>query len=189
MLDYIISHAPNPSIDPSKPSIIPHGYGMVVSISHDFFGSLIGQTSQTSQMTILSSPPPTMPTSQNFMIPTQNFNVHWIHSSNMKDAQQPRRKERNKKNNSNSEKGNTPNTNVTVGSTKEKKKLKFPCNICNKDHLTHQFPQMDEIHIYLSQQGAPWKPIILTNPFPPQQQKMVVTNPPLPQGGTHGNPP
>jgi hypothetical protein len=47
-------------------------------------------------------------------------------------------------------KGTQQAQNNASGGTKEKK-MKFPCNICGDDHLTHQFPRMDEIHHYFSQ--------------------------------------
>jgi hypothetical protein len=44
----------------------------------------------------------------------------------------------------------------------EKKKVKFPCNICMDDHLTHQFPWIEEGRNILEQQ----QPTMLNNPFP-----------------------
>jgi len=41
-----------------------------------------------------------------------------------------------------------------MGENKEKNKLKFPCNICSGDNITHQCPQMDEIRRDLARQGA-----------------------------------
>jgi hypothetical protein len=40
------------------------------------------------------------------------------------------------------------------GAKDEKRKVKFPCNICEEYHLTHQFPRMEEAQhlIKLNQQ-------------------------------------
>jgi hypothetical protein len=43
---------------------------------------------------------------------------------------------------------------------KEKWKVKFPCNLCTDDHLTHLCPKLEEVARLLSQ-----LPIVLTNPF------------------------
>jgi hypothetical protein len=44
----------------------------------------------------------------------------------------------------------------------EKWKVKFMCNIFMNDHLTHQFPQLEESQKILAQQQV----VVLRNPFP-----------------------
>lgn len=48
---------------------------------------------------------------------------------------------------------------------------------------------MDEIHQYFAWQKATYNPIVFQNPFPPQQQQMVVTNRAPLQGGMVATPP
>jgi hypothetical protein len=66
------------------------------------------------------------------------------------------------------------------------RKLKFPCLMCGEDHYTRDCPHRDEVTKFLKGNS---QPVVLTNPFPPQQQTMVAQNPAPPQGGNTGHPP
>ena len=48
------------------------------------------------------------------------------------------------------------------GGKKDKNKLKFPCKLCQEDHLTHQFHLMEQAQKLLKTQ----KPTVLKDPFP-----------------------
>ena len=48
------------------------------------------------------------------------------------------------------------------GGKKDKKKVKFPYNLCQGYHLTHQFPLMEQAQKLLKTQ----KPAVLKDPFP-----------------------
>jgi hypothetical protein len=69
------------------------------------------------------------------------------------------------KNNKPKDNGNNErmNNNVREGK-KERRKVKFPCNICIDNHLTHLCPKLAEVASLLS-----LPPIVLTNPFPHSQ--------------------
>jgi hypothetical protein len=69
---------------------------------------------------------------------------------------------------------------------KPKWKAKYPCLICAEDHYTQDFPCRDEVNQFMK--GGP-QPVVLTNPFPPQQQQMVSQNPAPLQEGNAGHPP
>jgi hypothetical protein len=60
--------------------------------------------------------------------------------------------------------------------------VKFPCNICTHNHLTHLLSKVGGSSIFFVQWDAHQQPTILTNPFLPQGQKMVVgvLNNPIP---------
>lgn len=49
-------------------------------------------------------------------------------------------------------------------------KFKFPCKICQGDHLTHGYPRMDEVHRLLSPPSTQ-QLVVLTHPFPAQPQQ------------------
>jgi hypothetical protein len=51
---------------------------------------------------------------------------------------------------------------------KEKKKLKYLCNICMEYHATHMFPRIVEAQKILVEQ----QPVVLKNPFP-QEKNMA----------------
>ena len=48
------------------------------------------------------------------------------------------------------------------GGKKEKKKVKFPCKLCQGDHLTHPCPLMEQAQKLLQTQP----PAVLKDPFP-----------------------
>jgi hypothetical protein len=106
--------------------------------------------------------------------PTQSVDVHSMQSStNLNGNQQTRGNKRKghgnnhkggRKNNNNKPKENVTNEklNNNVGEgKKERRKVKFPCKICNDEHLTHLCPKLMEVKRLLS-----LPPIVLTNPFP-----------------------
>jgi hypothetical protein len=72
----------------------------------------------------------------------------------LKGTQQPggkNKKGKDKKGGGNNNKN--PKFDVNVGGAKkEKRKVKFPCNICSEDHLTHQCPKLEEAQCLLVQQ-------------------------------------
>jgi len=74
---------------------------------------------------------------------TQSSNVHIVKSNTLKGPQQ--HGEKNKGKGKKDSGGNEKNPNNNVEGTKdEKKKVKFPYNIFGDNHLTHQFPKMEE---------------------------------------------
>jgi hypothetical protein len=69
-----------------------------------------------------------------------------VQSTSPKDTQQPggkNKKGKDKKGGGNNNENYKSDANVG-GAKKEKKKVKFPCNICSEYHLTHEFPKMKE---------------------------------------------
>jgi hypothetical protein len=90
---------------------------------------------------------------------TQTSDVHNVKKKNPKGKQQTEGK---KKHKIKKGKGDKKDENsVGKGKTK-KRKVKFLCKICMENHLTHQCPQLEEVHKLLSQQQL----AMLTNPFP-----------------------
>jgi hypothetical protein len=82
-----------------------------------------------------------------------------VQSKNPKGNQQTdrKRKYKNKKG-----KGDKKAVNNVGEGKNENRKVKFPCKLCRDDHLTHQFPQLEESQTLLAQQEL----AVLTNPFP-----------------------
>ena len=50
---------------------------------------------------------------------------------------------------------------MLMGARKKKKKVKFPCKLCQEDHLTHLCPLMDQAQKLLKSQ----QPAVLKDPF------------------------
>jgi ribosomal protein L44E len=98
-----------------------------------------------SQNTFLASPP------------TKTSDVHIVQSTNPKATQQPEGKKKQQKKGKGDKK---PTNNVGGGNTK-KQKVRYPCNLCVEDHLTHQCPRLAEAQNFVTQQ----QPVVLTNPF------------------------
>ena len=67
------------------------------------------------------------------------------------------------------------------GGKKENKKVKFPCKLCQEDHLTHLFPFMDQAQKLLKAQ----QPAVLKDPFPQGQNSASASNV---AGGTQTGP-
>ena len=62
---------------------------------------------------------------------------------------------------------------LVVARSKQKKKVKYLCMIYAKDHYTKDCPRKDEVTWFLKGNS---QPMVLTNPFPPQQQQMIAQN-------------
>jgi hypothetical protein len=52
-------------------------------------------------------------------------------------------------------------TNNAGGGNTEKQKVRYLCNLCAENHLTHQCPQLAEAQKFVTQE----QPAVLTNPF------------------------
>ena len=58
------------------------------------------------------------------------------------------------------------------GGKKEKKKVKFPCKLCQEDHLTHLCPLMDQAQKLLKAQQL----AVLKDSFPQGQNSASTSN-------------
>ena len=117
------------------------------------------------------------------------MSINVVQASDPKGSQQSdgKKKGRNNKKKGKNGKGNANKTNERVGEgQKEKKKVKFPCKLCARDHLTHLCPKIQDAQCLLSQQGSSSSQAVLTNPFPQGQQLVVGANqnPGASSGGT-----
>ena len=89
----------------------------------------------------------------------QNANV--FAQTSQKGNQQPGgKKNKGKKGDGNQNKPKPVNN--ANGGKKEKKKVKFPCKLCQEDHLTHLCPLMDQAQKLLKAQ----QPAVLKDPSP-----------------------
>ena len=61
---------------------------------------------------------------------------------------------------------------MPMGGGKENKKVKFPYKLCQEDHLTHQFPLIDQAQKLLKNQ----QPVVLKDPFPQGKNVASVSN-------------
>ena len=78
-------------------------------------------------------------------MPSQPLTINVVQSYNPKGNQQSdgNKKGRNKKKDKDGKDNvNKPNNNVGEGKRESKKKVKFPCKLCTRDHLTHLFPKI-----------------------------------------------
>jgi len=49
---------------------------------------------------------------------------------------------------------NNPNNDIEEGKKDSKKKVKFPWKLCNGDHITHLFHNIEDAWCFLAQQGS-----------------------------------
>jgi hypothetical protein len=80
-----------------------------------------------------------------------------MQKTNPKATQHPEGKKKQRKNCKGEKK---PTDNAGEGTT-EKRKARYPCNLCTKDHPTHLCPRLAEAQKFVTQQQQ----AVLTNPF------------------------
>lgn len=75
-------------------------------------------------------------------------------------------------------KGNTNKPSEETGESEKesKNKVKFPCKLCDGDHLTHIFPKIQDAQRLLAQQGSSSSQVVLANIFPQGKQLLVDVN-------------
>jgi hypothetical protein len=103
------------------------------------------QHSAASQTTVSAAPP------------TQTSEVHSVQTTNPKANQQPEGKKKQRKKSKGDKK---PNDKAGEGTT-EKRKARYPCNLCAEDHPTHLCPRLAEAQKFVTQHQQ----AVLTNPF------------------------
>jgi hypothetical protein len=176
MLYEIFPDAPRSILDKAKKKYGPHVDGIVGSTQGNSTDLLSNQLQQLSiQQTVASQ------TSSLVVPPTQTSDVHSVQSTNPKANQQPegKKKQWNKKG-----KGEKKATNNVGGGKMEKRKSKYPCNLCTEDHLTHLCPRLAEAQKLLVQQ----QPVVLTNPFPHGKNMAQASTSSSVEGGSQGPP-
>ena len=165
-LQKILPDAPRFMADIAKPKPSPHADGIVGSI-HVNTVNLLKQLQNlslqiaSSNQAALSTPTPSQPTS-----------INVIQASNPKGNQQSdgkRKGQGKKKNQEGKGNANKLGNGAGEGRKESKKKVKFPCKLCNGDHLTHLCPKIQDAQYLLVQQGSSSSQAILTNPFPQGQ--------------------
>ena len=112
-----------------------------------------------------------MPTSQ----ATPTSEVLNIQKTSKKGGQKGKTKKEKKEKNTNAT-GNSGNNDKEEdeGDNKKKRKVKFPCKLCNDFHLTHFCPKLDEAKRLLDQKNTAQQPVVLSNPFAHPNQQMIV---------------
>jgi hypothetical protein len=123
------------------------------------------QHSAASQTTALAAPP------------TQTSEVHSVQTTNPKANQQPEGKKKQRKKSKGDKK---PNDNAGEGTT-ERKRERYPCNLCAEDHPTHICPRLAEAQKFVTQQQQ----AVLTNPF--QHGQNLTQASASTEGGSHKN--
>jgi hypothetical protein len=174
LLYEILLDAPQSILDKTRQRVGPHADGIVGSAQTNPTEQLTKKLQQlsiqhttTNQTTVLAAPP------------TQTLDVHSVQSTNPKATQQPDGKKKQRKKG----KGDKKPTNNAGGGNTEKRKSRYPCNLCAEDHPTHQCPRLAEAQKLLSQQQL----AVLTNPFQHGQNLTQAST--SAEGGSQGPPP
>jgi hypothetical protein len=131
LLYNILPDAPRSILDKNRQRVGPHADGIVGSTQTKPTEQLTKQLqnlsiqhSAASQTTALAAPP------------TQTLEVHSVQMTNPKATQQPEGKKKQHKKGKGDKK---PTDNAGEG-TMEKRKVRYPCNLCLEDHPTHLCP-------------------------------------------------
>jgi hypothetical protein len=172
LLYTILSDAPRSILDKNRQRVGPHADGIVGSAQTKPTEQLTKQLQQlsiqhpaASQTTALAAPP------------TQTSEVHSVQTTNPKANQQPEGKKKQCKKGKGDKK---PNDNAGEGTT-ERKKARYPCNLCAEDHPTHLCPRLAEAQKFVTQQQQ----AVLTNPF--QHGQNLTQASASTEGGSHEN--
>jgi hypothetical protein len=169
MLYKILPNALRSNYDP-KQNPRPHVDGIVGSVNVKSAHSVTIHLKELSLNQSVGGPSSSVSSN-----PTQSMDVHSVQSSTTPNGNQQLGRNNKKGHNNNPkggknnnkpmDNGNNEKTNKNVGEgKKERRKVKFPCNICTNDHLTHLCPKLTKFVSLLS-----LPPDVLTNPFPHNQ--------------------
>jgi hypothetical protein len=152
LLYQILPDAPRSILDKTRQRAGPHADGIVGSAQTKHAEQLTKQLQQlsiqhsaASQTTVSAAPP------------TQMSEVHFVQTTNPKANQQPEGKKKQRKKSKGDKK---PNDKAGEGTT-EKRKARYPCNLCAEDHPTHLCPRLAEAQKFVTQHQQ----AVLTNPF------------------------
>ena len=130
---------------------------------------------QLGELAIIDNPAPTTLTITSTTSSAQSIDVNLVQTS--KSNQVGGRKNCNhQKKNAPIEKCEQNAKEPNDGGNKWKKKVKFPSLACKEDHFNRFYPHLADVQKYVEQSKNP-PPVVLTNPFPTQQQKMVAQVP------------
>jgi hypothetical protein len=152
LLYQILPDAPRSILDKTRQRAGPHADGIVGSAQTKPAEQL---TKQLQQLSIQHSA--ASQTTASAVPPTQTSEVHSVQTTNPKANQQPEGKKKQRKKSKGDKK---PNDKAGEGTT-EKRKARYPCNLCAEDHPTHLCPRLAEAQKFVTQQQQ----AVLTNPF------------------------
>jgi hypothetical protein len=159
----LVPNAPRPTNDPSIPTPKPHADGTFSSVTTQASSTVTGnKISSTSTPTTVS----TVSNSKSPPTPDQTSKVNLAQSSQQFGKKKKNNTTKGKGKKYSSEEEVTKTQEPTAARLKQKKKEKYPCMICTKDHYTKDCPHKDEVTWFLKGNS---QPVVLTNPFPPQQ--------------------
>jgi hypothetical protein len=152
LLYQILPEAPRSILDKTRQRAGPHADGIVGSTQTKPAEQL---TKQLQQLSIQNSA--ASQTNVSAAPPTQMSEVHSVQTTNPKANQQPDGKKKQRKKSKGDKK---PNDKAGEGTT-EKRKARYPCNLCAEDHPTHLCPRLAEAQKFVTQHQQ----AVLTNPF------------------------
>jgi hypothetical protein len=152
LLYNILPDAPRSILDKTRQRARPHADGIVGSAQTKPAEQL---TKQLQQLSIQHSA--ASQTTASAAPPTQTSEVHSVQTTNPKANQQPEGKKKQRKKSKGDKK---PNDKAGEGTT-EKRKARYPCNLCAEDHPTHLCPRLAEAQKFVTQHQQ----AVLTNPF------------------------
>jgi hypothetical protein len=165
----LIPDAPRPSTNPTPMLLVAsHVVDGVIGTFHT--------ETQTKQVNH-SNPKPTTTSVQNATPPAASpgttSEVNTVQSTTTEKYQNKKKgKGKNKQDKSNNQQQDKPKTQPV--DDKEKRKPRYPCLICGKDHYTKDCLRRADVTRFLQGTETPPMPVVLSQPFPSQQQAQLV---------------
>ena len=130
LLYSILPNSPRIGTNPSKPTPTAHADGMIGSTINQVTNALIQVSLQSNATTSQTTP---------------ILEVLNVQKTSKKRGQKGKTKKEKKEKNVNTiGNGGNNDKDEDEGDNKKKRKVKFPCKLCNDFHLTHFCPKLDE---------------------------------------------
>jgi hypothetical protein len=143
-----------------------HAADGVIGSTHSHSHSVSTTTPKSNSSNVESAPSPAPPAGK-----TSEVNVVQSTPTGKTKSRKGRGKNKEGKNNNPNEQTKSPPVD-----DQDKRKPRYPCLICGDDHYTKDCPRRAEVNKFLQGAPKPSTPVVLSQPFPSQQQASLVVH-------------
>jgi hypothetical protein len=148
----------------STAPVASHAADGVIGSTHSHSHSVSTTTPKSNSSNVQSASSPAPPAGK-----TSEVNVVQSTSAGKTKSRKGRGKNKEGKNNNSNEQTKSPPVD-----DRDKHKPRYPCLICGDDHYTKDCPRRAEVNKFLQGAPKPSTPVVLSQPFPSQQQASLV---------------
>jgi hypothetical protein len=161
----LLPDLPRPGTSTSyAPPVVSHAFDGVIGSTHSHSHYFSTTTPKSTSSNVQSAPSPAPPPGK-----TSEVNAVQSTPAGKTKSRKGRGKNKEGKNNNPNEQTKSPPVN-----DQDKCKPRYPCLICGDDHYTKDCPRHVEVNKFLQGTPKPSMPVVLSQPFPSQQQASLV---------------